>query len=71
MLHFDSAAAVIEAVGYVGGLGADVADCADEGDLGYVCAVDSEVCVWMGLLGVEDLFDVAWSEGVFAIAALD
>ncbi len=71
LLHFDYAGAIIELVGYVCRLGADVADLADECDLGYFGAVDLEVCVWMGLLSVEDLFDRAGAEGIFAVAGLE
>lgn len=40
-LHFDGAGAVVELVGCVGGLGGDVADLADEGDLRVGCVVVS------------------------------
>lgn len=55
LFDFDGAGAVVELVGHVRGLGGDVADLADEGDLRDLGAFDGEfgVGVWLG--GGEDL----------------
>lgn len=68
MFDFDGAGAVVEFVGDVGGLGGDVADLADEGELLDFDVVDFELGVGMRLGGVEDLFDGAGAEGVFRLA---
>lgn len=69
LLDFDLAGAVVDLVGYVCGLGADVADLADEGYGGGVGAVDLVVCFRVGLRGVEGLFDCDWAEsGVVEVA---
>jgi hypothetical protein len=62
-LDFDFAGAVVDLVGYVCALAADVADLADEENVCYVCAVHLEGGFWEGLRGVEDLLDCYWSEG--------
>ena len=46
---------------------------ADEGGVAYLCdldIVDFELCVWVRLLGVEDLLYRDWSESVFAVCTL-
>lgn len=68
LFDFDGAGAVVEFVGDVGGLGGDVADLANEGDLLDFDVVDFELGVGMRLGGVEDLFDGAGAEGVFRLA---
>ena len=70
LFYLDGSRAVVELVGDVCGLGADVADLAEEGDLGDFDVVDFEVGVWVRLGGVEDLFDGAGPEGVFVVGAL-
>ncbi len=70
MLDFYGASAIVDFVGYICCLGGDVADLADEGDLGDLDIVDTEVCVRMGLDGLEDLLDGDWSEGIFSIRSL-
>lgn len=57
LLHFDGAGAVVELVGHVRGLGADVADLADEGQLGDFDVIDLEVGVRVGLVGEVELAD--------------
>lgn len=57
LLHFHRAGAVVELVGHVGGLRADVADLADEGQLGDFDVVDPEVGFRVGLGGEVELAD--------------
>lgn len=66
---FESASAVVQAVGNVGHLLADVADLADKGDLRSFGAVDfEEVGLASGLvLSIDELFDRYRSECVFAV----
>lgn len=69
LLHLHRSRAVVQLVRYIRRLRADIADLAHEGDLGDFGAVDLEVCVGVGLLGIEDLLDGAGAEGVFAVVA--
>ncbi|KAL9043429.1 MAG: hypothetical protein Q9214_003386, partial [Letrouitia sp. 1 TL-2023] len=57
LLYFDGAGAVVEFVGHVGGLRADVADLADEGQLGDFDVIDLEIGVRVGLRGEVELAD--------------
>ena len=64
LFDLDDTRAVVDVVGYVGGLRGDGADLADEGYLGYVGGIDLEVlAVGRGLVGGEDLFYGYWPEG--------
>jgi hypothetical protein len=56
-LDFDFAGAVVDFVGYVCALRADVPHLAYEEDVGYVCPVHLEGCFREWLRGVQDLFD--------------
>lgn len=67
LLHLDGAGAVVEFVGYVCCLRADVADLADEGHLCYFDAVDAELGVRVGLGGVDELLDCYRAECIFAV----
>lgn len=57
LLDVDDASAVVEPVGDVGGLRADLAHLPDDGDLCDGVAVDGEVGAGVGLFEVEELFD--------------
>jgi hypothetical protein len=57
LLDVDDARAVVEPVGDVGGLRADLPYLPDDGDLCDRVAVDGEVGAGVGLLEVEELFD--------------
>ena len=70
LLDLDLARAVIDLVRDVCGLRADVAHLADEGDAGDVGAVDLVVGFWVGLRGVQGLFDCDWAEGGVVEVAL-
>lgn len=70
LLDFHGAGAIVEFVGDVCGLCADVADLADKGQLLDFDIVDLEVGVGVRLGGVEDLFYGAGAEGFAADAAL-
>lgn len=41
-----------------------------ERDLGYLDVVDLELCVWVRLLCLEDLFYGDWSESIFSVCSL-
>lgn len=71
LLDLDGAGAVVELVGHVRGLGGDVADLANEGDLRDLGAFDGEFGVGVRLGGGEDLEDGEGAEGVFAVGALE
>lgn len=70
LLDFDGAGAIIDFVGYIRCLGGDISNLANEGYLGDLDIVDTEVCVRVGLNGFEDLLDGDWSEGIFAVRSL-
>lgn len=63
----DEARSVIESEGLVRGLCRDHAYLPDESYLSHFMAVYLEFCVWMGLLGVDYLFDRYGSECLFAV----
>ncbi|KAG7048330.1 replication factor a2 [Colletotrichum scovillei] len=67
LLDLDEPRAVVELEGDVCGLGRDLADLGDEGDLGDGGAVDLEVGARVGFLGVDDLLDCDGAEGFFAV----
>lgn len=64
LLDFDFAGAVGDLVCDVCGLRADIEHLAYEHDAGRVCAVYLVVRLWVGLGGVEGLFDCNRPEGV-------
>lgn len=70
LFDFDLAGAIIDLVGDVCGLRADVADLADEGDGGGVGAVDLVVCFRVWLRGVEGLLDCDGTKGGVVEVAL-
>ena len=70
LFHLDGAGAVVELVGDVGGLGADVTDLADEGDLHYFDVVDAEFAFFVRLTGFKDLFYGDGAEGFSAVGGL-
>lgn len=66
-LDLDEPRAVVELEGDVCGLGRDLADLGDEGDLGDGGAVDLKVGARVCFLGVDDLLDCDGAEGFFAV----
>lgn len=64
LLDVYDAGAVVEAVGYVGGLRVDLAHLADDGDLGDGVAVDGEVGAGVCFFEVDELLDCYGAEGL-------
>jgi hypothetical protein len=66
-LDVDGARAVVEGVGNVGRLRVDLADLADDGELGERGAVDNGVLAGKGFRPVDQLLDGYGSEGFVAV----